>query len=86
MDSLRREELNRAFRLNTNLLRELILVVDERLVDTLIEHASGTVADKAPQRVANKAPQTETSSDKSGESADDNVKAEPAATAAAELK
>ena len=71
MDSLRREELNRAMRLNVNLLRELILVVDDRLVDTLIEHASGAVADKAPK--------PKTSLDKSNDGADDDVKTEKAA-------
>ena len=75
MDSLRREELNRAMRLNANLLRELILVVDDRLVDTLIEHASGAVADKAPK--------PKTSLDKSNDGADDDVKTEKAAAAAA---
>jgi small subunit ribosomal protein S6 len=67
MDSLRREELNRAFRLNTNLLRELILVVDERLADTLVEHASGVAVQKAPA--------TEVATDKS----DDGAAAEPEA-------
>jgi small subunit ribosomal protein S6 len=76
MDSLRREELNRAFRLNTNVLRELILVVDERLVTALVEHASGTVADKAPP--------AEVSPKKSGDGAAAKPEAKETAVAAAE--
>ena len=74
MDSVRREELNRAFRLNTNLLRELILVVDYRLADTLVEHASGVVPEKAPQ--------TEVSPDDVDEGADDDLAAQEATAAA----
>ncbi len=76
MDSLRREELNRAFRLNTNLLRELVLIVDERLVDALVKHASGAVTDKAPKPNAST---DKSKDDKSKVGADDDLKTEKAA-------
>ena len=34
-------ELNRAARLNVNVLRDLVITVDDRLVDTLVSHATG---------------------------------------------
>ena len=46
MDSLRSSELNQTLRLNTDLMRQLILTVDERLVDALVSHAGGTVESK----------------------------------------
>ena len=46
MDSLRTSELNQTLRLNTDLMRELILTVDERLVEALVSHAGGTVTPK----------------------------------------
>ena len=46
MDSLRTKELDQTLRLNTDLMRELILTVDERLVDALVSHAGGTVTPK----------------------------------------
>ena len=43
MDSGKLTELKRAAQLNGDVLRELVLTVDPRLVDTLVEHArSGT--------------------------------------------
>ena len=48
MDSRRREELDREFRLNTNLMRQLILSVDERLVDALVAHATGEAQKDQP--------------------------------------
>ncbi len=78
MDSVRREELNRAFRLNTNLLRELILVVDDRLVDTVVEHATIGVTAASPK--------TEVSSvaaDDDADEADEPETREATATAAA---
>ena len=68
MDSQRREELNRAFRLNTDILRELVLAVDKRLVDTLVEHASGVTKANPPKTDA---PPASDSSDNTGDSAED---------------
>lgn len=39
IDSSKQKELIRECRLNENILRNLILAVDQRLVDTLVEHA-----------------------------------------------
>lgn len=47
LDSLKQAELTRQLRLNENVLRTLILRVDERLVDTLVAHASGAAASPA---------------------------------------
>lgn len=38
--------LNRACRINDNILRHLVLKVDPRLVDTLVAHARGDSSDK----------------------------------------
>jgi small subunit ribosomal protein S6 len=42
LDSERQTEFNRACQLNENILRQLTLKVDERLVDALVAHATGT--------------------------------------------
>jgi small subunit ribosomal protein S6 len=47
LESTRLTEFNRACQLNDNILRNLTLKVDPRLVDTLVAHASGKVV-KAP--------------------------------------
>ncbi|MCA9262230.1 MAG: 30S ribosomal protein S6 [Planctomycetales bacterium] len=44
MDSGKLTELTRAIRLNGDVLRELILTVDPRLVETLVQHAKGAGA------------------------------------------
>jgi small subunit ribosomal protein S6 len=44
LDSTQLAEFNRACQLNDNILRNLTLKVDPRLVDTLVAHASGKVA------------------------------------------
>ncbi len=48
MDSLKQVDLNRACKLNENVLRNLIIKIDDRLVDTLVEHAKGTSTAAAP--------------------------------------
>lgn len=40
MDSQRQGELTRACRLNENILRNLIIRIDDRLIDTLVRHAT----------------------------------------------
>lgn len=40
MDSLRQPELTRACHLSDSILRNLVLCVDERLVEALVQHAS----------------------------------------------
>ena len=42
MDSLKQPELARACRLNENILRNLVIRIDDRLVDTLVRHAQST--------------------------------------------
>jgi small subunit ribosomal protein S6 len=42
LDSRRTTELNRAARLNSDILRSLVLAVEPRLVDALVEHARGS--------------------------------------------
>lgn len=42
MDSQKLTALNRTVRLNTNILRNLVLKVDPRLVDAMVSHASAT--------------------------------------------
>jgi small subunit ribosomal protein S6 len=44
IESTRLSEFNRACQLNDNILRNLTLKVDPRLVDTLVAHASGKAA------------------------------------------
>ena len=48
MDSSRLKELNRASQLNNDVLRDLVLVVDERLADALVAHAKGETPAAAP--------------------------------------
>lgn len=49
MDSSRQPELNRKCRLNENILRQLILKIDPRIADPLVQHASGgSMAAAAP--------------------------------------
>jgi small subunit ribosomal protein S6 len=39
LDSMKLVELNRDFKLNDNIVRSLVLKVDPRLVDVLVQHA-----------------------------------------------
>ena len=48
MDSQRQGELTRACRLNENILRNLIIRIDDRLVDTLVRHATTPVLRRRP--------------------------------------
>ena len=60
----RAEEFNRACQLNENVLRHLNLVVDPRLADTLIAHATGTaVADDETADADDDAPASEESAE-----------------------
>jgi small subunit ribosomal protein S6 len=66
-------ELNHQTKLNDSVLRSLVLVIDPRLVDTMVAHASGGVSsteDKAEEKAA------EPATEKTGETG-----AEKAATA-----
>lgn len=47
--------INRQFKLNDNILRNLVLVVDDRLVEPLVEHAQGATKKEA----AAEAPKTD---------------------------
>lgn len=52
LDSLKQKELNRACQLNENVLRNIVLKVDDRLVDALVQHASGAVTSETPEETA----------------------------------
>jgi small subunit ribosomal protein S6 len=80
LDSLRQTELNRALRLNENVLRNLILKVDPRLVETLVEHATGTEKEKEREKPVATAESTETVETEDAEAGS----AEPAAETNAE--
>jgi small subunit ribosomal protein S6 len=69
LDSDRLRELNRAIRLNGDIVRDLVLVVDPRLVETLVEHASSS-----PQRTPT--PDTRLSDDDEEEESEDDGEAE----------
>jgi small subunit ribosomal protein S6 len=58
LDSLQQPALNRACQLSDNILRNLILKVDRRLVDTLVKHAGSM-----PAPVASRAPAESRSAD-----------------------
>lgn len=40
--------INRQFQLNDNILRNMVLVVDDRLVEPLVQHAQGATKQEAP--------------------------------------
>ena len=48
MDGERLTELKRATQLNNNVIRDLVLAVDDRLVDALVDHAKGTTKAAPP--------------------------------------
>lgn len=77
LDSNRVPEFNRACQLNDNILRNLTLKVDPRLVDALVSHATGvaTKADKPAEGDAAKA-------DKPAEDEAEDTKDEPAEASA----
>lgn len=53
LDSEKITELNREYRLNENIVRSLVLKVDSRLVDVLVQHAqAGPAAMRHPEPVA----------------------------------
>ena len=58
MDSQRQGELTRACRLNDNILRNLIIRIDDRLVDTLVRHAT-VAGSPAAASATEAAPRTE---------------------------
>ena len=76
MESSGVSQLNRQGQLNSNILRSLVISVDERLVDALVQHASGKVTSTSDSDADSKAKIPAT------ESTDDTKKdAEPAASA-----
>lgn len=48
MDTNRLTELTRASQLNNDVMRDLVLVVDERLADALVAHAKGETPPEEP--------------------------------------
>lgn len=60
-------ELNHQTKLNDSVLRSLVLVIDPRLVDTMVAHASGGVA--AADEAAEEPPKEETPETKAEEAA-----------------
>ncbi|HRX81218.1 MAG TPA: 30S ribosomal protein S6 [Pirellulaceae bacterium] len=71
LESTRLSEFNRACQLNDNVLRNLTLKVDERLVDTLVDHALGKVT--APASNVDDA--DDDSDDSSDETSDETAEA-----------
>jgi small subunit ribosomal protein S6 len=49
LDTARQEELKLATRLNTDVLRSLVVKLDDRLVDAMVEHAKSGVGPTPPQ-------------------------------------
>ncbi len=64
MESSRLKELNRAAQLNGDVIRNLVLALEPRLVDTIVAHAKGgvkaetPVAEKVVEKVAEAAAET----------------------------
>ncbi len=58
LDSAKLPEFNRACRLNDNVLRNLVLRVEPRLVTLLVSHALGKSAQVAPERLSSPPTQT----------------------------
>lgn len=56
LDSEKLTEFNRACQLNENILRQLTLKVDDRLVGALVQHATGVVEEPEPETVAEETP------------------------------
>ena len=52
MDSSHVATLNRESKLNENVLRSLVLKVDPKLVDAMVEHAKGSSEEEAPSEQA----------------------------------
>jgi small subunit ribosomal protein S6 len=52
LESEKQSDLTRACQLNENILRNLILSVDDRLVETLVAHATGTVTKAVAEEAA----------------------------------
>ncbi len=77
MESAKLVELTRACKLNDNVVRSLVLKVDPRLVDTLVEHALGKVKAAPDEK-----PQTKAADDKAA--APDKQNAEPKSDVATE--
>ena len=76
LDSAKQTDLNRACRLSDNIMRNLVLRVDDRLVDTLVSHAAGTAA--APKQTA--APAATETAPAATETASAATETAPAAT------
>ena len=49
MDTQRLTDLNRALRLNDSVLRSLIIKIEPRLVDAMVDHALGKTAEEPPE-------------------------------------
>ena len=84
LDSDRVTEFNRACRLNDNILRNLTLKVDPRLVDALVSHAQGTTtpaADDKPDKPET-APAADTNAAKEEPAKEEAAKVEPAEASA----
>lgn len=87
MDGDRLTELKRATQLNNNVIRDLVLAVDDRLVDALVDHAKGTAkaepaATKPPKADAPKADAPKADAPKADAPKADEAKAEAEAPAA----
>ena len=59
LDTQKQDELNRMCQLNDNILRNLVLSVDDRLVETLVAHATGVATKPEAEEEAKEAPAAE---------------------------
>jgi small subunit ribosomal protein S6 len=55
MEGSKLKELNRAAQLNNDVIRNLVLAVEPRLIDAMISHAKGTAKTEAPKAEEKKA-------------------------------
>ena len=72
LDSLQQPALNRACQLNDSILRNLILKVDHRLVDTLVSHAGRPAASAAAPAAAGDARPSRTVESRGDDDGDDS--------------
>jgi small subunit ribosomal protein S6 len=70
LDSLQQRALTRACQLSDNILRNLVLKVDRRLVDTLVKHAG---APPAPARAASEPATATRALDREGAGVDEEL-------------
>ncbi len=84
LDSGKQADLNRQFQLNDSVMRNLVLKVDDRLVDALVQHATGTATSTPEEDAAAKdaaAKDAPVAEDNGAEAPEEGAKAATADTA-----